>query len=175
MQPIRLPRKLEGDPAAEGLADELARRALPLWSRGEALAPQGELTPALEAALRTAISEGQIVRGIDAAERRLAMEERGLKQVDERTGVARGQRVSRLFVVADDGDERFYRKAAKLVSLHDPRVLALRLSIDGPGLGQSCFGPRQVERLLLVEHKNAVSAVLLALAAQWQPRDPGSS
>ena len=38
-----------------------------------------------------------------------------------------------------------------------------RLSADECTLGQLLFGPGEVARLLLVEHKSAVSAVLLAL------------
>jgi hypothetical protein len=167
MQPVRLPRKIEEDPGAEGLVDALVQRARPLLAGGEALAPQFELTAALEAALRSALSQDQIVRGIEAAEHSLATEERGLKRVDRTTGVARGKRVSRLLVLADDGAEKFYREVENMVRRYAPRVLALRLSTDGLGLGQPFFGPHQVERLLLAEHKDAVSAVLLALASQW--------
>jgi len=77
----------------------------------------------------------------------------------------RGQRVSRLLVIADDGAERFYRNVEGVVRRHAPRVLALRLSTDERMLGNLLFGPNQVARLLLVEHKNAVSAILLALVA----------
>jgi hypothetical protein len=45
------------------------------------------------------------------------------------------------------------------------------LSADERALGQLLFGPDRVARLLLVEHKDAVSAVLLALAAQWSGED----
>ena len=47
-------------------------------------------------------------------------------------------------------------------------------------LGQLLFGPDRVARLLMVERKDAVSRVLLALAAQWSatsespPHDAGA-
>ena len=72
---------------------------------------------------------------------------------------------------ADDGAERFYRNVEALLRRHGSRVLALRLCVDEHLLGQLLFGPDQVARLLLVEHKDAVSAVLLALAAQWREAD----
>ena len=38
---------------------------------------------------------------------------------------------------------------------------------DEETLGRLLFGRDEVARLLLVEHKDAVSAVLLALASRW--------
>ncbi len=70
-------------------------------------------------------------------------------------------------MLADDGAERFYRNVESLLRRHAPRVLALRLSADERALGQLLFGPDERARLLLVEHKDAVSAVLLALASRW--------
>ena len=166
MEALRLPRAVESGPGAARLASELSASARPLWPGGELRVPFLEITPALEAALASARSAGRIVRGLEAALRVLAAEEQGLTQVDRTTGVPRGGRVSRLLVLADDGAERFYRSVESLLRRHGPRVLALRLSADQHVLGELLFGPGQVARLLLVEHKDAVSAVLLALAAR---------
>ena len=177
MEVPRLPRRVEGEPGAAGLAGELAARARLLWPGGELRVAQAEVGPAIAAALKAAHSAGQIVRGLEEAERVLSAEERGLQRVDRRTGVERGGRVSRLLVLADDGAERFYRSVESLVRRHAPRILALRLTADERGLGQLLFGPDRVARLLLVEHKDAVSAILLALAAQWaaERADPGGN
>jgi len=164
----RLPRKIADDPAAAGLADELAARSEPLWNRGEFGATRVSLTPAVGAALKSAFSTGRVVRGIDAAEKVLAGEQRGLERVDRATGADRGGRVSRLVVLADDGSERFYRSVDFLLRRHEPRVLALRLDASQDALGSLVFGPEQVARLLLIQHKDAVAAVLLALAAAWR-------
>jgi hypothetical protein len=168
MEAPRLPRKVEDDPAAAHLASELAARARPLWPGGELRVARCELSPALETALTSAFSAGQIVRGLEDATRALAAEARGLAHVDERTGAARGARISRLLVLADDGAERFYRNVESLLHTHAPRVLAIRLSADERTLGQLLFGPERVARLLMIERKDAVSRVLLALAAQWR-------
>ena len=162
---LQLPKIVENEPRAKNLASDLTSRAQPLWQGGELLVPRAELTPALGAALRSVFSAGQIVRGLEEAQNALVAEERGLQNVDRKTGVVRGQRVSRLLVIADDGAERFYRNVEGVVRRHAPRVLALRLSTDERMLGNLLFGPNQVARLLLVEHKNAVSAILLALVA----------
>jgi hypothetical protein len=163
---MRLPKGVEIEPRAKNLASELASQAQPLWEGGNVLAPRAALTPALESALSSAHSAGQIVRGLRGAQNALAAEQLGLQKVDSKTGVARGQRVSRLLLLADDGAERFYRNVESLVRRHEPRVLALRLSANEHTLGSLLFGPDQVARLLLVEHKSSVSAVLLALVAR---------
>jgi len=111
------------------------------------------------------------VRGLESAERVLAGEARGLAHVDDTTGVARGERVSRLLVLTDDGAERFYRTVESVLRRHGPRVLALRLAVDEHALGHMLFGSGQKVRLLLVAHKDTVSAVLLALAEQWAGDD----
>lgn len=164
---LRLPRKVELEPGAAPLAAQLATRSEPLWAGGELRVARAELTPALEAELKSAFSAGRIVRGLETAERVLAAEEKGLRHVDRSTGVARGQRVSRLLILADDGSERFYRDVESLLRRQAPRVLALRLSADERVLGQLLFGPDGKARLVLLEHKDAVSAVLLTLASQW--------
>ena len=166
MEKIKLPKAVENEPRSAALASGLASRAHPLWEGGERCIPHADLSPALEAALKSAFSTGQIVRGFEAAQSALAAEERGLQNVNRKTGVARGQRISRLLVLTEDGAERFYRNVEGLVRRHAPRVLALRLSADERTLGNLLFGPDQVARLLLVERKNAVSAVLLALVAR---------
>jgi len=167
----RLPKMLDADPGATGLAREFAARAEPLWAGGAPCVPRAAITPALGAALKSAYAGGRLVRGLDGATRVLCAEDQGLKHVDRTTGVERGGRVSRLLVLADDGSERFYREVERLLRRNAPRVLALRLSADEHALGRLMFGPDQVARLLLVEHKDAVSAVLLALAAQWRADD----
>jgi hypothetical protein len=163
----RLPKLLEAEPEAKQLLRSLETRSAPLWAGCETQVPQAELGPAVQIALKSAYSAGRIVRGLEGATRVLRTELQGLTQVDKKTGVARGGRVSRLVVLAGDGSERFYRDVESLLVRNSPRVLALRLPSDQETLGRLLFGPGQVARLLLVEHKDAVSAVLLALAKQW--------
>jgi hypothetical protein len=47
-------------------------------------------------------------------------------------------------------------------------VLAVRVAIDAETLGALLFGPGRRARLLMLEHKDAVAAVLLAMAGQWE-------
>ena len=137
-----------------------------LWTEGEIEVAVARLSSELETALRNAYSAGQVVQGLESAERRLILEERGLLLADGKSSVQRGERVSRLLVMSDDGAERFYRKVESLLRRHGPRVLALRLEVDAATLGELIFGQGSLARLLMLEHKEAVSAVLLAMAGQ---------
>jgi hypothetical protein len=135
-----------------------------LWKEGEIEVTIATLSSELETALRGAHNAGQVVRGLESAERRLVLEEQGLRLADRKSSVQRGERVSRLLVLSDDGAERFYRKVESLLRRHGPRVLAVRLEVGAATLGELIFGQGRLARLLMLEHKEAVSAVLLALA-----------
>ena len=164
----RLPKAVEADPRAAQLARALATRGEPLWSRSAIRIPVARLDDARAAVLRSAHSASRVVRGLEAAEQALAAEERGLRSADRQSGVARGVRVSRLLLVSNDGAERFYRQVEALLRRHGPRVLAVRVAVDAESLGALLFGPERRARLLLLEHKDAVAAALLALADQWR-------
>ena len=170
---LRLPKSIESDPRAPQLLKNLTTHTRQLWRESEIEIPVAGMTRELAQALRDAYSAGQVVRSLEKAERALAAEERGLRMADCQIGLPRGVRVSRLLLLADDGAERFYRKIEALLHRYGPRVLALRLELDEQGLGELLFGPQRVARLLMLEHKQAVSSVLLALASQWE--EPGNS
>jgi len=163
LRALRLPKLVEADPRGQELLRILTAHARPLWPEGKIQVPMVAFSPALAEALRTARRAGQLVRSLEGAERRLVAEDRGLDLVDQRSGVLRGARVSRLLVLADDGTERFYRQVEKLLRQQGRRVLALRLDVKAGTLGHMLFGPGRRAVLLLLDHKEAVSAMLLAL------------
>jgi hypothetical protein len=164
---LRLPRSVEADPRGPQLQHYLTTLTRKLWRESEIDIPVARMTPELAEALWNAYSAGQVVRSLENAERTLAAEERGLRIADRQIGMSRGVRVSRLLLLANDGAERFYRKIDTLLQRHGQRVLAVLLQIDENGLGELLFGPRRVARLLMLEHKQAVGSVLLAMAGQW--------
>ena len=168
---LRLPKSVESDPRGPQLLRDLTTHTRPLRQGSDIGIPVAGMTRELAEALRSAYSAGQVVRSLESAERKLAAEERGLQMADRQVGVPRGVRVSRLLLLANDGAERFYRQIEALLRRHGPRVLAVRLEIDELGLGELLFGPGRVARLLMLEHKQAVGSVLLAMAGQWE--DPG--
>ena len=161
---LRLPRQVESDPRAQQLLHVLTAKTRVLWQEGELEVPVAALRSELAAALRSAFGAGRVVRSLESAERTLAAEERGLSLADRQSIVPRGVRVSRLLVMADDGAERFYRQVERLLLHHGPRVLAVRLEVDADTLGEVVFGPGRRARLLLLDHKEAVSGVLLSMA-----------
>lgn len=164
--PPRLPKTVESDPRAQRLARLLAERARPLRSGDGAAVAHLPLAPALAAALLAARDAGQLVRGLESAERTLAAEERGMRLADRRSGAPRGERVSRLLLLASDGADRFYRRVEALLRRHGRRLLAVRLDADAERLGALLFGEGRRARLVLLEHKDAVAAALLAIAEQ---------
>src|SRR5690606_6499212 len=114
-----------------------------------------------------------LVRGLEGAERALEAEERGLRLAAQRSAGPHGARVSRLLLLADDGAERFYRRAESLLRRHAPRLLAVRLAADEAALGESRFGPGRAAGAVLLERKGAVVGALAALAGASDARPPG--
>jgi hypothetical protein len=165
-RPIRLPKLVERDSRAAELLHILTSNTRPLWSGGEIDVPVVNLGRELAEALRSAHGAGRVVRGLESANKKLAAEERGLSLTDQRTNVVRGARVSRLLLLANDGAERFYRHVETLLRRFQPRVLAVLLAVDAAGLGELLFGPNRPVRLLMIEHKDAVCSVLIAMASR---------
>ena len=161
---LRLPRQVESDPRAPLVHGMLSSHTRRLWVHGEIEVTEAELTTELTAALRAAHHAGLVVRGLEGAETRLALEGQGLDLADRKGRALRGERVSRLLVLSNDGAERFYRRVESLLRRYGPRVLAVYLDADAATLGGLIFGPGRLARLLMIEHKDAVSAVLLAMA-----------
>jgi len=157
---------VESDPRGAALIQSLIEHSQPIRPGSENFVSAAKFQ-GLETALQSAHSAGQVVRGLESAERALAAEERGLRLVDQSSGVKRGGRVSRLLLLADDGSDGFYRQVEKLLRRHAPRVLAIRLDVDAAGLGEPLFGAGRTIRLLMVQHKEAVAEVLFGLGEQF--------
>ncbi|MFN2427817.1 MAG: hypothetical protein ABR587_15375 [Candidatus Binatia bacterium] len=163
----RLPKLIEADPEAAGLLEQLASRSGPLWKEGRLQIPSVVPDDELKSTLCLASRTGFLLRGLEAAERRLAEEQRGRALLGTSSRDA-GVRISRLLVVTNDGAERFYRNVEALLKRHEPRVYAIRVEMDEHEMGELLFGADRVARLVMVDHKNAVAEVLLAIARQWR-------
>jgi hypothetical protein len=167
VQGLRLPRQIEADARCEAIRGALAARTRRLWPGGAVEVPVLVLTDSLAAALRAALRGGQLRRGLEAAAPALEAERRGLAAVARRTGRERGERISRLCLVASDGAERFYRQVERCLATHAPRVLGCLLEVDGTTLGEVLYGRDTAVKLVLADHKDAVSAILRSLARGW--------
>jgi len=157
---------VEADPRGTALLQSLIERARPIRAGSEIYVPVAQFE-GLENALQSAHHAGRVVRGLETAERTLAAEERGLRLVDQNSGVKRGGRVSRLLLLANDGSDGFYRQVENLLTRHGPRVLAIRLDVDAARLGAPLFGAGRTTRLLMIQHKEAVAEVLFGFADQF--------
>jgi hypothetical protein len=160
---LRLPRLVEAHPRRKQVLHILTTQARPLWPETELEVPMATLSSKMGAALLSAHNAGHVVRSLESAERMLAAQERGLGLVDRHSGVPRGVRVSRLLILANDGAERFYRQVERLLRRYGSRVLAVRLEADADALGELLFGTNGRARLLMLNHKEAVSKFLLAM------------
>lgn len=161
---LLLPRQVEADPRYQKLLHALTNKREKLWSGSEVFIPVAEFSAGLKSALLAAKDGDRLARGVDGIERSLGVEGRGLALADKKTGEKRVQRISRLLITSNDGAERFYRKVESLLRQHGERVMAVRIQADSSQLGETLFGPEKTVKLLLIEHKESVAAVLLAMA-----------
>jgi hypothetical protein len=162
---LRLPKAIESDARGPALHASLRESSGKLWPQGTIVVPTAPWRPALAALLASVHREGQLVRGLEAIEKSLDRQAHGLSLVDARSSTERGSRVSRLVLLGNDGAERFYRQAERLVCTQAPRVLAIRVDATSTQLAEVVPEANGVVRALMVEHKASVAQVLLALYA----------
>ena len=157
----KLPRQLVSDPKAEGLLDQLFSRTRKLKPEGSISLPVVELTDALKNALLAARRTGRAVRGYENASDLLNLESVGINKLKKQDG--QGERISRLVLMSNDGVDNFYNKAEKLIIQHSPRVLGCVVEAGSYTLGSFLFGEGKIAKLILIDHKDAVSGVLLSI------------
>lgn len=160
----RLPKQVEADPQAARVAASLAARRRTLWSGGQLPTPVVGMTARLAATVQSAQMSRRLTRGLERAEKKLAAESRGLDRVDRRAGIERGQRVSRLMLVANDGAERMYRRIESLLRQYGDRLLVVQLTCDALELGALLGKSGSPTKVVMLDHKDAVTDALLSLA-----------
>jgi hypothetical protein len=161
---IRFPRQLEADETTETIRKALMARTVKLWPGGDLDVARITMDDPLKKALRMARLKGQIQYGFETVFNRLAGESKGIVNVRGR-GAPYGDRVSRLLLFSNDGAERFYRHIESLLQAHAPRLLGCLLDIDGIALGSALTGQETRIKVLMAEHKDAVSEILRAMIA----------
>ncbi|MBT6276862.1 MAG: hypothetical protein HOI95_22345 [Chromatiales bacterium] len=143
----------------------LAADESPLWSDSTVTIANVALLASLKTALVRARQEGALVRGLEAADRKLQDEANGMALAHQKSGQVRKPRISRTLFVSSDGSKRFYRDVESIYRHHCDRLLLIRLDTDEATLGQAVFG-KGVARALLVVNKQCVASTLLALAGE---------
>jgi hypothetical protein len=162
---IRFPRQLEADDTAEIIRKALMARTVKLWPGGDLDVARIAMDDPLKEALRMARLKGRIQCGFETVFNSLAGENKGIANVRGRGGAPYGDRVSRLLLFSNDGAERFYRHIESLLQAHAPRLLGCLLDIDGIVLGSALTGKETRIKLLMADHKDAVSEILRAMVA----------
>jgi len=160
---LRLPKAIENDAKGPALHAALREHCQKLWAGGVVVVPTAAWSPAVSAALESAKQQGHVVRGLERIEKALARQARGLAIADARSETERGSRVSRLVLLSNDGTERFYRQAERLLGTEGQRLLAIRVDADGSQLAGVVPEASGVVRALMLEHKDSVVRVLCAL------------
>jgi len=100
---------------------------------------------------------------LESISEKLESEKRGIANVRSQTDDPYGDRFSRLLLFSNDGAERFYRHIEQAMQAHAPRLLGCFLDIDGGALGHLITGKEGVIKIVMAEHKDAVSGVLRAI------------
>jgi hypothetical protein len=162
---IRFPRQLEADDTAEAIRKALMARTVRLWPGGTLDVAVITLNDPLKKALRMARLKGRIRCGFEAVFDRLEGERKGIANVRERGCAPYGDRVSRLLLFSNDGAERFYRHIESLLQANSPRLLGCLLDIDGCALGNLLTGKGGLIKIVMAEHKDAVSEIMRTMVA----------
>ena len=162
---IRFPRQLEADNNADAIRQALMAHTVKLWPGGHLDVSMIMMSDPLKKALQKARLKGQIRCGFEAIFDKLENERKGIANVRERQGAPYGDRVSRLLLFSNDGAERLYRHIEHLLQAHAPRLIGCLLDIDGSTLGNLITGKDSKIKLVMAEHKEAVSDILRGIIA----------
>ena len=158
-----LPRKLETGQEGIDILKVLDSHLRPVTQWNDLVLPSFRISEAIINSIYSARRAGRLIRGFEEAEKKLNAEREGIASIDLKTGSERKERISRLIIIANDGSERFYRQAKRLVEQNRPRVLAIHLDITSFELGERLFGPGKRVLFLLINHKDAVIDFLTSL------------
>lgn len=160
------PRQLEADYGTDVIRRVLTERTCKLWSGGNLDVPLIAMNDPLKKALQAAVLKGRLRCGFEGALHKLNNEKTGIAHVRERSDVSHGERISRLILLSNDGAERFYRHVEQLLRSHASRLLGCLLDTDGSILGKLVTGKDRQIKLVMAEHKDAVSEILRAILGE---------
>ncbi len=160
---VNFPRQLEAADLAEKIRETLAASTILLWQEGNLSVPLLRVSAPLAEALQRARLQRRIRFGFEDIAGRLAAEKKGIDAVRQKMTSRQQNRVSRLLLFSSDGADRLYRHIGQILIEHQPRLLGCRLDVDGKALGKLLGAESAGIKVILVEHKDAVSDILRAL------------
>ena len=127
--------------------------------------PSLSMSDTLARELRRVAFSRRMSFGYDEIIKKLGNEKRGLEASAGRGEIAASKRISRLVLFSRNGSERFYRRVERLLAANTPRVLGCMLDRDDDFLGHILTGRNRRIKIMMVGHKDSVSAILRALVA----------
>jgi hypothetical protein len=132
---------------------------------------------ALEQAIRKARLQRRVRPGFEDIADKLTSEKKGLTRMSGKTETVAKERISRLLLFSNDGAQRLYRHIEQLCKQHYPRILACQLDIDGRSLGTLIAGDKGARgsgmKVIIIEHKDAVADILLAVLEDTRSNESG--
>jgi len=160
---MHFPRQLEADGSAEKIRKALAVKRVKLHPEGLWDVPVLAFDKSLENALRKANLQRRVRLGLDEILEKLAAEKKGIDEQREKAHESHVERISRLILFSQDGADRLYRNIEHTLIEHSPRILGCMLNIKGGEIGRVITGKNIAVKVILIEHKDAVSDILRAL------------
>jgi len=159
---MNFPRQLEADGSAEKIREVLAVSKTRLWLEVKMEVPVLNVSKTLVDAIKRARMQRRVRYGFDDIFDKLAAEKKGIDEVLQKTKSPQQDRISRLLLFSNDGVERLNRHIEQTLTEHHLRILGCQLDIDSKKLGELITGRSAGIKVILVEHKDAVSDVLRA-------------
>jgi len=160
---MNFPRQLEMAGSAEKIREVLAVRQTRLGAEGKMEVPVLDVSKTLVDAIKRARMQRRVRFGFDDIFDKLAAEKKGIDEVLQKTKSQQQDRISRLLLFSNDGAERLYRHIEQTLTEHHLRILGCLLDSDSKKLGELITGRSAGIKVILVEHKDAVSDVLRTL------------
>lgn len=165
---MHFPRQLEADGSAEKIREVMAARKIRLRAEGEMEVPVLSISPSLTNAIRKAGLQRRIRFGFDDIAEKLSAEKKGIDHISWQLHTQQKDRISRLLLFSNDGAERLYRHIEQIMTEHSLRIMGCQLDIDSKTMGQLLTVRSSGIKVILVEHKDAVSDILRTLVKNGQ-------
>lgn len=160
---MHFPRQLEADDSAGKIRQALLARTLKLSDEDPIVVPVLSMEESLKKALAKARLQRRVRIGYDDVMDKLAAEKKGLDELRRKTAELQNERISRLLLFSNDCAQRLCHDIGLILMSHKPRILGCQLDIDGDALGKLITGRSGIIKVILIEHKDAVSDILRVL------------
>jgi len=160
---IRLPKELESTPEGEEIRNRLFSETTRLWSGSSNQVPVVAIHQRLHEALFFARTAGHVLRSYEQIALELETGQRGLESLQEKTGQAASNRVSRIVFVTKDGADRLFRRCGELLDRYGNRILLCQLDISSDDLGSILYGEPKNVKVIMITHKRSIIQVLRSL------------